>query len=49
MTIHFSKCQEAEMTRMEFFKTTFYKLEEILNITKTNRQVLTSEPLTPPK
>ena len=40
MTIQFTKCQEAELARMEFFKAIFFKMEAILDLTKTNRQVL---------
>lgn len=42
MTSQFSKCQEAELSRMEFFKAVFKKLESILDLTNTNRSV---EPL----
>ena len=37
MTVQFSKCQEAELARMEFFKAIFCKLERILDVTDTDR------------
>ena len=37
MTAQFSKCQEAELSRMEFFKAVFTKFEGILDLTSTNR------------
>ena len=39
MTVQFSKCQEAELARMEFFKAIFFKMQGILDLTKTDRQV----------
>ena len=37
MTVQFSKCQEAELARMEFFKAIFVKMQGILDLTKTDR------------
>ncbi len=43
MTVQFSKCQEAELARMEFFKVIFFKMQGILDLTKTDRSVCISE------
>ena len=39
MTLQFSKCQDAELARMEFFKAVLQKTQGILDLTKTNRYV----------